>query len=131
VEPCPDVTLRLRDGGFVSILKSDEILSRRPAADGTHRPAGIFIGHGPSFRKGVRINPLSIVDVAPLILSLMGIPIPADMEGRVPTEVFVHGREVHKGDATTAPKASGERAEPSDEEREALLSQLKILGYMD
>ena len=48
VEPCPDITLRLRDGGLVSILKSNEILTQRPSADGTHRPEGIFIGHGPT-----------------------------------------------------------------------------------
>ncbi len=132
VEPCPDITLRLRDGGFVSILKSDEIVSRRPAADGTHRPAGIFIGHGPSFRKGVRVDALNILDVSPLILTLMGIPVPSDMEGRVPTEVLVGEHDVRKGEATTAPGAdTSERAEPSEEEREALMSQLKILGYMD
>ena len=64
--------MRLRDGGFVSILKSNEILSQRPRPDGTHRPAGIFIGYGPSFRKGVRLEALNILDVSPLILTLAG-----------------------------------------------------------
>jgi predicted AlkP superfamily phosphohydrolase/phosphomutase len=132
VEPCPDITLRLRDGGFVSILKSNEIVSRRPSADGTHRPAGIFIGHGPSFRKGARVDALNILDISPLILTLLGLPVPSDMEGRVPTELLVGDHEVRTGEATTAPNAdASERAEPSEEEREALMSQLKILGYMD
>jgi predicted AlkP superfamily phosphohydrolase/phosphomutase len=132
VEPCPDITLRLRDGGFVSILKSTEIVVQRPNPDGTHRPAGIFIGYGPSFRKGERLSKLSILDVAPLILTLMGIPIPRDMEGRVPTEALATEHDIRTGAATTAPDASdSERPEPSAEEREALMNQLKILGYMD
>lgn len=131
VEPCPDITLRLRDGGLVSILKSNEILTQRPSPDGTHRPAGIFIGHGPSFRKGMRLEALDILDVSPLILMLMGIPIPSEMEGRVPTEVLVGEHEVRHGEATCAPKTETDHAEPSAEEREALLNQLKTLGYMD
>jgi predicted AlkP superfamily phosphohydrolase/phosphomutase len=132
VEPCPDITLRLRDGGLVSILKSTEILTQRPTPDGTHRPAGIFIGRGPSFRKGVRLEALDILDVSPLILTLMGIPVPRDMEGRVPTEALAGEHEVRKGGATSAPNTdTSDRAEPSQEEREALMNQLKILGYMD
>ena len=132
VGPCPDVTVSLRDGGFVSTLKSDEILSQRPSADGTHRPAGIFIGHGPSFRKGVRLDALNILDILPLILALMGIPVPTDMEGRVPTEALVGDREMRRGEATSTPATdSFDRAEPTEEEREALMSQLKVLGYME
>jgi predicted AlkP superfamily phosphohydrolase/phosphomutase len=132
VGPCPDITLRLRDGGLVSILKSNEILTPRPNPDGTHRPAGIFIGRGPSFRKGVRIEALDILDISPLLLTLLGIPVPSDMEGRVPAEALVGNHELRKGQATSAPSAdTSDRAEPSLEEREALLSQLKILGYMD
>jgi predicted AlkP superfamily phosphohydrolase/phosphomutase len=133
VEPCPDITLRLRDGGFVSILKSNDIVVQRPQPEGTHRPAGIFVGYGPSFRKGVRLSELSILDVGPLILTLLGIPVPSDMEGRVPTEAFVSKRNLRTGGATAAPATapSDDRPEPSEEERQALISQLKILGYMD
>jgi len=132
VEPCPDITLRLRDGGLVSILKSNEILTQRAHPDGTHRPAGIIVGHGPSFRKGARLEALDILDISPLILTLMGIPVPSDMEGRVPTEALAADHEVRKGEATSAPAApDSDRAEPSEEEREALMSQLKLLGYMN
>ena len=50
----------------------------------------------------------------------------------MPTEVMLDRHEVRRGEATTAPNAErADRAEPSAEEREALMSQLKILGYMD
>jgi len=132
VEPCPDITIRLRDGGFVSILKSDTVVLPRPQVDGTHRPAGIFIGHGPSFRKGERLPALSILDVAPLILALLGIPVPSDMEGRVPTHALAGETQVRRGAATVGHAAADDgRPEPSEEERAALMNQLKILGYMD
>ncbi|MGZ8496285.1 MAG: alkaline phosphatase family protein, partial [Candidatus Binatia bacterium] len=132
VEPCPDITLRLRDGGFVSILKSSQILSQRAEADGTHRPAGIFVGHGPSFKRGAQLEALSLLDIAPLILTLLDLPVPNDLEGRVPAEALAEKREIKQGGATvTAAPQDADRAEPSPEEREALMNQLKILGYMD
>jgi predicted AlkP superfamily phosphohydrolase/phosphomutase len=132
VEPCPDITLRLRDGGFVSILKSNEVLAQRPYADGTHRPAGIFIGHGPSFRQNEAIRPLSILDIAPLMLTLLGVPVPSALEGRVPTEALRDTRTVkHSGDTRVPDRTHDEPAQASDDEREALMQQLKILGYLD
>jgi hypothetical protein len=132
VEPCPDITLRLRDGGFVSILKSNEVVTPRPEADGTHRPAGVFVGFGPSFRRGEKLPPLSILDIAPLVLSLLGLAVPVDLEGTVPAAALAVGRRSEKAGATfAAQSAAAEREEPSEDEREALMKQLKILGYMD
>ncbi|MCS0494090.1 alkaline phosphatase family protein [Ancylobacter sp. MQZ15Z-1] len=132
VEPCPDITLRLRDGGFVSILKAREIIAQREEADGTHRPAGIFVGYGPSFRKGARVEDFSLLDIAPLILTLMGLPVPSDLDGQVPQAALADTREAVIGGATQAAGTSeDDREEPSEEEREALMKQLKILGYMD
>lgn len=131
IEPCPDITLHLRDGGFVSILHSDEVVKPREFPDGTHRPAGIFVGHGPSFAKGRKIDPINLLDMTPLMLTLLGLPVPSDMEGRVPTEVFAEEHKIVKGAASMAPATSDDDDEPSEEEREALLRQMKQLGYMD
>ncbi|RAI03082.1 phosphodiesterase [Acuticoccus sediminis] len=132
VEPCPDITVRLRDGGFVSILKSKEVVSQRLKAEGTHRPDGIFVAYGPSFRKGERLDDLNLLDVAPLLLTLLDVPVPRDMEGKVPTAAFAEATEVKTGAATVAAiERKDDREGPSEEEREALMNQLKILGYMD
>ncbi len=132
VEPSPDVTLHLRDGGFVSILKSDEIVVPRKHPDGTHRPNGIFIAYGPGIKSGVRIDPLQIVDITPLLLHVVGLPVPADMEGRVPTEIFADaGQKVAQGERTVSQGMGKPRAEATAEEREALLRQMQLLGYMD
>lgn len=135
VEPSPDVTVRLRDGGFVSILKSKEVVIPREHPDGTHRPNGIFIAYGPDIRQGMAVEPLNLLDITPLMLHLLGLPVPEDLEGRVPSEILraeAGERRVEQAGATAAvkPKAAA-RKEPTPEEREALLKQMKILGYMD
>ena len=53
MERAPDLTLSIRDGGFVSILKSDVVLKPRPEVVGTHRPEGIFMAKGPGIRRGL------------------------------------------------------------------------------
>lgn len=131
--PCPDVSVRLRDGGFVSILNSPEIVVKRAHRDGTHRPNGIFIGYGPSFKRGAAIAPISILDITPLILHLLGIAVPRDLEGTVPMAALAVDRPVVSGAATEA-EAGGNGAderEPTEEERQALMAQLRLLGYMD
>jgi len=52
---------------------------------------GIFIAHGPCFKQGTEASNISILDLAPTILHLMGIPIPADTDGKVLTEIFRDG----------------------------------------
>lgn len=130
VEPCPDITLKLRDGGFVSILASDEVVKPRPLVDGTHAPAGVFVGYGPDFRRDEHLPPLSILDIAPLILTLLGIPVPKNFEGRVPVEALEPGVVIKTG-AATAVAAATEHEEVSEEDRQTLLRQMKQLGYMD
>ena len=131
VEPCPDMTLHLRDGGFVSILHAEDVVQPREHPDGTHRPEGVFIGHGPSFESGKQIDALNLLDMAPLMLTLMDLPVPENLEGRVPQEALKNTHEVKTSAATAAVQAVEDDDEPSDEEREALLKQMKVLGYMD
>ena len=58
---------------------------------------GIFVAHGPSFKKGMEVNNVTILDLAPTILHLMGIPVPNDMDGRVLAEIFREGSEPTAG----------------------------------
>lgn len=136
VEPCPDITLTLRDGGFVSILSSDQVVKPRKLADGTHRPEGIFIGVGPAFKQDEQVDPLNLLDIAPLMLTLLGLPVPRDLEGRVPTEVLESGIVSTVGGSTHSVAGTGadsaeDRAEPTEEDRQILLRQMQKLGYMD
>jgi predicted AlkP superfamily phosphohydrolase/phosphomutase len=51
--------------------------------DAVHDEYGIFILYDPSRKGGKRLSRMNLMDGAPTILDLMGIPIPGDMEGKV------------------------------------------------
>jgi len=134
----PDLTLELQDGGLVSILASEMLVSPRPQPSGTHRPEGIFIARGPGLRSGVRLTPLSILDVAPLLLHSLGLPVSAELEGRVPTEAFeptaLLARPIKKSPLSEpADQLSQIPVGPVlDEEAEAeILRRLRALGYVE
>ncbi|MEM2529289.1 MAG: alkaline phosphatase family protein [Nitrososphaerota archaeon] len=55
---------------------------------GWHREEGFLIIKGAGIKKGVKIEKVSIRDLAPTILYLLGVPIPSDMDGRVLQEIF-------------------------------------------
>jgi predicted AlkP superfamily phosphohydrolase/phosphomutase len=55
---------------------------------GTHRLDGILLMKGAPFRAGVTLSPAHIIDVAPTLLYLLGLPVPAEMDGKVILEAF-------------------------------------------
>ena len=56
---------------------------------GTHRMNGIFIAHGPDFRRsGERDLPMRIIDLTPTILFMFGAGIPSNMDGKVLLDIF-------------------------------------------
>ena len=52
--------------------------------DANHAQDGIFIMHDPQQQAGspVKLDGLNIIDIAPTVLKLLGLPVPADMEGK-------------------------------------------------
>jgi hypothetical protein len=70
------------------------------------------------------------MDVAPTALSLLGLPYPAEIDGRVAGQLLARPIESHAGPpATAAP-----RAEPgaySEEEEERVRERLRGLGYIE
>jgi predicted AlkP superfamily phosphohydrolase/phosphomutase len=99
---------------------------------GCHRDNGIFIGHGPAFRRDEAIDGSRIIDLAPTILHLIGLPVPHDMDGRVLEEVlspdFV-GSHPLQFSAATGEQADVEMA-LSDEETAEIEERLRALGYL-
>ena len=49
---------------------------------------GIVLIAGPGVEPGARIRGANLIDIAPTVLHLMGLPVARDMEGRVLTEAF-------------------------------------------
>jgi predicted AlkP superfamily phosphohydrolase/phosphomutase len=139
VNDAPDVTVALRDGGFFSVLRSGTVLKPRTCVMGCHHPDGVLIGHGPGVRPGEKIPPARLLDITPTILHLLGVPLPADLEGTVVSDLFTEEhRRAHPvvyGDPTCwpAPELRAPPAEPCmDSESEAqVLMRLKALGYIE
>jgi len=50
--------------------------------DSVHAMDGIFVLHDPAHTRGGTVEDLSLLDIAPTVLRLMDVPVPAGMEGR-------------------------------------------------
>jgi predicted AlkP superfamily phosphohydrolase/phosphomutase len=136
-DAAPDLTLILSDGGLMSILPSEEIVSRRPSVCGSHRPVGVFGARGPTIRPGLVADELSILDIAPTVLYSLGLPVPEQLQGRVPVEIYrdaaLQQRPVQKvaeaGGSRTLPGSVPVPGELEDEE--TVLERLRELGYIE
>jgi predicted AlkP superfamily phosphohydrolase/phosphomutase len=134
----PDLTLVLRDQGFISVVNADSPLKRRKTAKGMHRPEGIFVAAGTGIRQGCTIAPLSILDICPLLVHSLDLKIPEDLEKRLAVEIFepsfLRAFPAQIGRPTVTPRLDEEQqSEPllSKEEEETVLSQLRALGYIE
>jgi arylsulfatase A-like enzyme len=50
---------------------------------GMHHPAGLFIAYGPGIAAGRELGACTNLDIAPTLLTLLGVPVPAVMRGRM------------------------------------------------
>jgi predicted AlkP superfamily phosphohydrolase/phosphomutase len=134
----PDLTLRLRDHGFFSVRRSTRVHARRPLVLGTHHPEGVLMARGPGIRRGVRIDPVHLIDVAPTVLYNMDLDVPADLPGRPLTEMYrdshVAARPVRRSLGAEAPPSitpvAARPPEAAPDESE-ILEKLKMLGYIE
>ena len=76
-------------GPAIRRLKSGERLGAKGGSmNGSHRREGIFLFAGNGAAGGRRLDRLSILDMAPTILSFFGLPVDPDMDGRIIGEVL-------------------------------------------
>ena len=136
-DAAPDLTLLLRDGGLVSILPSPEAVSKRAVVSGSHRPVGIFGARGPAIRRGVNGGELSILDIAPAVLYSLGLPLPEELQGRVPKEIYqdtvLEKHPIRRMAArATGPDSQAPAPMPAEmEDEEVVLERLRELGYIE
>jgi predicted AlkP superfamily phosphohydrolase/phosphomutase len=136
LKDAPDLTLVLRDYGFVSISNVNPVVQRRPVPVGTHHPDGVFLAFGPGVQRGVEVERRNIVDVTASMLYSLGLAIPSDFEGRVPESFFTDeyraANPIRKG-APTMPVKHGdvEGGDIGEDEKAKIIEQLQMLGYME
>lgn len=129
----------LSDHGF----HSDHLRPRVQAAvddphaamDATwHRPHGMLVMSGPGVAPGAAVYGAGLLDIAPTVLTLLGLAVGADMDGRVLREALVEGAEIERNfgwdvmEGESGMHPAGMRVDPL-EAREAM-KQLQDLGYI-
>lgn len=99
---------------------------------GHHRLEGVLLMRGPGVRAGQRLSPARIVDVAPTILSVLGVPLPNDLDGEVLRGAFAREPGAAAEPAYQAPQAKAEGTEValSRQEEEEIMARLRGLGYV-
>jgi predicted AlkP superfamily phosphohydrolase/phosphomutase len=99
-------------------------------SSGNHKPNGIFLGHGPSFSEGTWVDDPNIIDITPTLLSILGLPIPDDVDGRVLKESFAADfkPEILWKEAQTFQASEGEGF--SAAEQAEIEERLRGLGYL-
>ncbi len=131
----PDLTVVIADWRYRTIglydFTTNKVISPAFGPTGDHRMEGVLIAHGPAFKTGASPKGADLLDIAPTILHLLGVPIPADMDGRVLTELL--DPECVTSVATEAfDKTSGEAVAVAytEEEDAAIQQRLADLGYL-
>jgi predicted AlkP superfamily phosphohydrolase/phosphomutase/tetratricopeptide (TPR) repeat protein len=134
----PDATIVLcSDHGFHSRQLRPAAVPNEPAgAAFWHRKFGIFAACGPGIQRGGKVFGASLLDIAPTILALFGLPAGEDMDGRVLGEIFVTppaagtipSWESEPGDYGALPP---EEAPADPAENEELMRQFVALGYIE
>jgi predicted AlkP superfamily phosphohydrolase/phosphomutase/tetratricopeptide (TPR) repeat protein len=132
----PDATVVLvSDHGFHSDHLRPRAMPKEPAGPAVqHRQFGIVCMKGPHVKQDERIYGATLLDVAPTVLALLGLPIGEDMDGRVLVQAFEELPEIehlrsweqelgecgmHPADLRMDPAAA-----------QAVLQQFAALGYI-
>ncbi|MDD5069868.1 MAG: alkaline phosphatase family protein [Candidatus Omnitrophica bacterium] len=100
---------------------------------GFHRKEGIFFGVGPEFKRGFDAGKISILDVTPNVLHLMGMAIPKDCDGRVQKELFSREAKSFKRKPSFCSSSNKKAKEKrlTSKEEEKIKNRLEALGYIE
>jgi predicted AlkP superfamily phosphohydrolase/phosphomutase len=97
-------------------------------------PDGIIILSGPSFRKNHKIEGATLLDIAPTLLYLQGVPVGRDMDGKILAKAFTQEFLKKNQPRLISSHDSGERKKGQAKESEMdeeILEDLKTLGYIN
>ena len=131
----PDLLLVLRDFGFVSIKNKEPILEQRKEIAGTHHPDGVFFAFGKGIKQGEMVEKRNITDVGAILLYSLGLDVPNDFDGEVPESIFTRDHleknPITIGSSTKTNGKNDQSDSMSEEEKDKLMNQLTLLGYIE
>lgn len=135
-----------RSAGGGVVIRPAPLAGVDAAWSSDHRPLGVFAARGPHIAPG-SAEGLSLMDVCPTTLALLGQVVPGGLDGRVVSEAlspgFLQSNPVRMDPApraratpasgSDATRPPGSDADPgySDEEAAAVAEHLRDLGYIE
>jgi len=122
------------DTGKPALIIREHRPSEKSEWGGTHRLNGILIARGSGFKSGVEIANARLIDIAPTLLHLLGVPVPEDMDGKVLASAFqpdfLLARPIRSG-AASGTSATDRPSGYTDEEAAKVEERLQALGYLE
>lgn len=133
VEEAVDLYFSMKNRSYLPETKVDVDVKFDKSSLGTgmHRRNGIFIMSGPLSRKSDSIRP-RMIDIAPTVLYLMGLPVFEEMDGRVLEEAIDPAltKSVPLNTVKSSEYSGGKASVYSTEDEEKIAKSLKDLGYL-
>lgn len=128
----PDLYLAIENysiAAFPNIRRDGRLMG--PLELAGHRRNGMVIFKGPHIHAGRKIEAAQIIDLAPTILHIMGVPIPSDMDGKILWDLFADGSELSRDASFQKPKYRHRKSlAPDPEDDEKIRKCLEELGYL-
>ena len=94
---------------------------------GGHTMRGIFLAHGPGIKQGHHVENACLVDLAPTVMHMLGVPVASHMDGKVLTDILQHQEAILYDDDLT--DVDDDIHAFSDEEQATIEKRLHDLGY--
>jgi predicted AlkP superfamily phosphohydrolase/phosphomutase/tetratricopeptide (TPR) repeat protein len=128
--------LLMSDHGFHPDHLRPALIPDIPAGPAVeHREYGIFAARGPGIKQGAAVHGTSVLDIAPTILTLFGLAVGEDMDGKVLAHAFEKPPQV-KFVASWEEMAGADGRHPAHMRLDpaaarAALEQMVALGYIE
>src|SRR4030095_1397825 len=112
---------------------SDSTIEAGKAAD-WHSPVGVLVAAGPDFKRSASVSAASVLDVAPTLLALFGLPVARDTVGQPLTEIldagFVAQHPVAWIDSYGGIRSQTAEAAVASARGQDVIEKLRSLGYI-
>lgn len=132
-DSAPDIIYVPADEVGMRITCRGDGVCIKPKKTASHSLCGIFIACGEDIKRGVELDSLKILDVAPTVIHMMGGKVPRYMDGRVRLEIFEEGSDPYKRAVQYEERSIGvpeSRFQYTEEETKEIEKSLKDLGYL-
>ena len=95
-----------------------------------HHSDGIFLACGANIKTNYAMQPASITDVAPTLLSYLQLAVPNTMDGKVIQEIFQTPLDTKYHDPGNPTDTPGKQGNFTETEQQQISDRLRNLGYL-